>query len=97
MPNCAAPDRAVWRGMAPGSQKDLGYFSVQEQDATMVILCESAIDAISCLSAPSFFSLPFHIRSSAVPQLYTYTSYPSTSPSIVVLIPTPQATPFLNR
>jgi hypothetical protein len=37
-----------WRGMAPGSQKDLGYFSVQEQDATMVILCESAIDAISC-------------------------------------------------
>jgi hypothetical protein len=37
-----------WRGMAPGSQKDLGYFSVQAQDATMVILCESAIDAISC-------------------------------------------------
>jgi hypothetical protein len=38
-----------WRGMAPGSQKDLGYFSVQAPDATMVILCESAIDAISCL------------------------------------------------
>lgn len=37
-----------WRGMAPGSQKDLGYFSVQARDATMVILCESAIDAISC-------------------------------------------------
>jgi hypothetical protein len=37
-----------WRGMAPGSQKDLGYFSVQAPDATMVILCESAIDAISC-------------------------------------------------
>jgi hypothetical protein len=37
-----------WRGMAPGSQKDLGYFSVQAQDTTMVILCESAIDAISC-------------------------------------------------
>jgi Protein of unknown function (DUF3991)/Toprim-like len=37
-----------WRGMAPGSQKDLGYFSVQAQDATMVILCESAIDAIRC-------------------------------------------------
>lgn len=37
-----------WRGMAPGSQKDLGYFSVQAPGATMVILCESAIDAISC-------------------------------------------------
>jgi len=37
-----------WRGMAPGSQKDRGYFSVQAPDATMVILCESAIDAISC-------------------------------------------------
>jgi hypothetical protein len=38
-----------WRGMAPGSQKDLGYFSVQAPDAIIVILCESAIDAISCL------------------------------------------------
>jgi len=38
-----------WRGMAPGSQKDLGYFSVQASDATMLVLCESAIDAISCL------------------------------------------------
>jgi len=37
-----------WRGMAPGSQKDLGYFSVPAPNATMVILCESAIDAISC-------------------------------------------------
>lgn len=37
-----------WRGMAPGSQKDLGYFSVQAQKATMAVLCESAIDAISC-------------------------------------------------
>lgn len=41
--------RQRWRGMAPGSQKDRGYFSVQAPDATMVILCESAIDAISCL------------------------------------------------
>jgi hypothetical protein len=39
----------LWRGMAPGSQKDLGYFSVQDLEATRVILCESAIDAISCL------------------------------------------------
>jgi hypothetical protein len=37
-----------WRGMAPGSQRDLGYFSVQAPQATMAILCESAIDAISC-------------------------------------------------
>ena len=40
------PER--WRGMAPGSQKDLGYFSVQAPDQTVVVLCESAIDAISC-------------------------------------------------
>ena len=38
-----------WRGMAPGSQRDLGYFSVPAPAATTVILCESAIDAISCL------------------------------------------------
>ncbi len=37
-----------WHGMAPGSQRDLGYFSVQAPAATMAILCESAIDAISC-------------------------------------------------
>lgn len=40
--------RHRWRGMAHGSQKDLGYFSVDAPDATMMILCESAIDAISC-------------------------------------------------
>jgi hypothetical protein len=40
---------ARWRGMAPGSQRDLGYFSVPAPGATTVILCESAIDAISCL------------------------------------------------
>lgn len=37
-----------WRAMAPGSQKDLGYFAIHALDSTMVILCESAIDAISC-------------------------------------------------
>lgn len=40
---------ARWRGMAPGSQRDLGYFSVPAPGATTAILCESAIDAISCL------------------------------------------------
>jgi len=39
---------ARWRGMAPGSQKDLGYFSIHAPDATMIVLCESAIDAMSC-------------------------------------------------
>jgi Toprim-like/Protein of unknown function (DUF3991) len=37
-----------WRGMAPGSQKDLGYFSIGPNHSPSVILCESAIDAISC-------------------------------------------------
>lgn len=37
-----------WRGMAPGSQKDLGYFSIDAPGATMIVLCESAIDAMSC-------------------------------------------------
>ena len=37
-----------WKGMAPGSQKDLGYFSVLAQHTTSILLCESAIDAISC-------------------------------------------------
>jgi hypothetical protein len=41
---------ARWRGMAPGSQKDLGYFSVPAPHATTVALCESAIDAISCFT-----------------------------------------------
>jgi hypothetical protein len=39
---------AQWRGMAPGSQKHLGYFSVSASGAKAAILCESAIDAISC-------------------------------------------------
>ena len=39
-----------WRGMAPGSRKDLGYFSVPVLEPTPIILCESAIDAVSCLA-----------------------------------------------
>jgi len=38
----------TWRGMAPGSRKDLSYFSVRESRIDGIILCESAIDAISC-------------------------------------------------
>jgi hypothetical protein len=37
-----------WRGMAPGSQKDLGYFSIVAPAPTKIVLCESAIDAMSC-------------------------------------------------
>lgn len=46
-----------WRGLAPGSRKDLGFFSIPAtaHPATgsagrSVILCESAIDAISCFA-----------------------------------------------
>ncbi len=38
----------AWRGMAPGTRKDLGYFWVGRQGARDIVLCESAIDAISC-------------------------------------------------
>jgi hypothetical protein len=37
-----------WRGLAPGSRKDLGYFSCGPAHASTAVLCESAIDAISC-------------------------------------------------
>jgi len=39
-----------WRGMAPGSNKDLGYFSIPAPAASTIVLCESAIDAISCFA-----------------------------------------------
>jgi hypothetical protein len=38
----------VWRGMAYGSDKDLGYFWIGTRAAREIVLCESAIDAISC-------------------------------------------------
>lgn len=38
----------TWRGMAPGTRKDLGYFWIGQQGSGKVVLCESAIDAISC-------------------------------------------------
>jgi len=37
-----------WRGMAPGSRKDLGCFAIPATQMPIVVLCESAIDAISC-------------------------------------------------
>lgn len=38
----------AWRGMAPGSCKDLGFFSVASSSSGAIVLCESAIDAVSC-------------------------------------------------
>jgi hypothetical protein len=37
-----------WRGLAPGTRKDLGFFSVPARLPGRLILCESAIDALSC-------------------------------------------------
>jgi hypothetical protein len=38
----------VWRGLAPGTRKDAGYFWVGKPGSKQIVLCESAIDAISC-------------------------------------------------
>ena len=40
--------QALWRGMAPGSRKNLGFFSVRSNTFKAIIICESAIDAMSC-------------------------------------------------
>jgi hypothetical protein len=34
--------------MAPGSRKDSGFFSIPASPTPTAVLCESAIDAISC-------------------------------------------------
>ena len=46
-----------WHGLVPGSQKDRGFFAVPARpwlpaiiSASPIILCESAIDAISCFA-----------------------------------------------
>ncbi len=39
-----------WRGLAPGSKKDLGFFAIPADPLPEIILVESAIDAISCLA-----------------------------------------------
>lgn len=39
-----------WHGLAPGSQKDLGFFCIPLAPLKGIILCESAIDAISCFT-----------------------------------------------
>lgn len=37
-----------WRGMAPGSQKDQGCFAIPAEPRPTLVICESAIDALSC-------------------------------------------------
>jgi len=39
-----------WRGLAPGSQKDLGFFATPPEPLPEIVLVESAIDAISCFA-----------------------------------------------
>ena len=40
--------KTTWRGMATGTRKDSGYFWIGEPGSHRIVLCESAIDAISC-------------------------------------------------
>jgi hypothetical protein len=47
-----------WHGMAPGSRKDRGFFSVAAPTSGAIVLCESAIDALSCHALyPDYFCL----------------------------------------
>jgi len=39
-----------WRGMATGSRKDLGCFYIKRSHTNKMVLCESAIDALSCFA-----------------------------------------------
>lgn len=38
----------VWRGMTPGSMKHRGFFYIGDPASKLCVICESAIDAISC-------------------------------------------------
>lgn len=40
----------AWRGLAPGSRKDMGFFAVPADPRPAIMLVESAIDAISCFA-----------------------------------------------
>ena len=54
----------VWRGMAPGTRKDLGYFWIGAQGSREIVLCESAIDAVSCFQMHAPANLHLHFRRS---------------------------------
>jgi hypothetical protein len=38
----------AWRGLAPGTCRDAGYFWIGSLAPEKIVICESAIDAISC-------------------------------------------------
>ena len=38
----------VWRGLAAGTDKDAGYFWIGRVGSRQIVICESAIDAMSC-------------------------------------------------
>ena len=38
----------LWRGLAPGTRRNAGYFWIGKRGSKRIVLCESAIDAISC-------------------------------------------------
>jgi hypothetical protein len=40
--------KRVWRGLSRGTRKDAGYFWIGARGSKKIVLCESAIDAISC-------------------------------------------------
>ena len=40
----------IWHALAPGSKKDRGFFYVKNKTSQKVVLCESAIDALSYYS-----------------------------------------------
>jgi len=45
----------VWRGLAPGTRKNAGYFWIGKTGSKQIVLCESAIDAISCFQLQTQF------------------------------------------
>jgi hypothetical protein len=45
--------KRAWRGLAPGTRKDAGYFWIGAGGSEKIVLCESAIDAISCFQLHS--------------------------------------------
>ena len=63
-PNCAAPRPRPWRGMAPGSRKDLGFFSVP---------------AIPCYQASSSANRP-SMRLSCSPSIPSTAASPPPAP-----------------
>jgi hypothetical protein len=40
--------KQVWHGLAPGTRRDAGYFWIGIKRSKNIVICESAIDAISC-------------------------------------------------